>query len=193
MGSIMSNQKSNLYKLGLVLVMSLVISACAGKKVQESIQVDEVGGGSSMVTEEGLTQGVTDEGLSGSGLDGSGLRGPQGSGPDDPLSKRVIYFEYDSSALTAEGDQIAQAHGQFLADNPEYSITLEGHADERGTSEYNLALGEGRAKSVSQIIGAYGIASDRLNLVSYGEERPAALGHDESAYSLNRRVEIIYQ
>lgn len=179
----------NLNRLGLVVVMSVAISACAGKKVQESIQIGEVGGnGGGAVTEDGIAQGVTDE-----SINGSGLRGPQGSGPDDPLRKRVIYFEYDSSSLTFEGDQVAQAHGQFLADNPEFSITLEGHADERGTSEYNLALGEGRGKTVTQILGAYGVASDRLNLVSYGEERPTALGHDESAYGLNRRVEIIYQ
>ncbi len=175
----------NTTKLMLVLLMSLTIAACAGKKVQESIQVGEVGG---TVTEDGMTQGITDESLT-----GFGLRGPQGSGPDDPLGKRVIYFEYDSSALTSEGDEIAQAHGQYLADHPEFSITLEGHADERGTSEYNLALAEGRAQSVSMIMSAYGVASDRLNLVSYGEERPAALGHDEAAYGLNRRVEIIYQ
>ncbi len=178
-------QKINIIKLALVVVVSMTMAACAGKKVQESIQVGEVGG---TVTEDGMTQGITDE-----SLNGTGLRGPQGSGPDDPLGKRVIYFDYDSSALTAEGDQIAQAHGQYLADHPEFSVTLEGHADERGTSEYNLALAEGRAQSVSMIMGAYGVASDRLNLVSYGEERPAALGHDESAYSLNRRVEIIYQ
>lgn len=189
----MVSNKFSLSKLGLVVVMSVAISACAGKKVQESIQVEEVGGGNSenTLTEDGLTKGITDENLN--GLGASGLRGPQGSGPDDPLSKRVIYFEYDSSSLTFEGDQIAQSHGQFLADNPEFNITLEGHADERGTSEYNLALGEGRGQTVTQIMAAYGVASDRLNLVSYGEERPSALGHDESAYGLNRRVEIIYQ
>ena len=92
-----------------------------------------------------------------------------------------------------EGESIAQAHGQYLADHPNVFITLEGHADERGTSEYNLALAEDRAIIVSQIMGVYGVVLDRIQLVSYGEERPVALSSDEVAYSLNRRVEIVYQ
>lgn len=182
---VVSGRYAQWARMGMVLALGAALSACAGKKVQESIQVGEAGGN---VTEDGMTQGLTDESLS-----GSGLSGPQGSFDGDPLGKRVIYFEYDSAALTADGNAIAQAHGQYLADHPEFRLTLEGHADERGTSEYNLALGEDRAKTVSQIMAAFGVASDRLNLVSYGEERPVELGHDETSYSLNRRVELIYQ
>ncbi|MCZ7597355.1 MAG: peptidoglycan-associated lipoprotein Pal [Gammaproteobacteria bacterium] len=113
-------------------------------------------------------------------------------GDGDPLSKRVVYFEYDSSLLSPEGQEIAEAHANYLLSNPGVSPVLEGHADERGTCEYNLALGEDRAKSVGQFMQAMGVQSGRIRTVSYGEERPVALGHDESAWSLNRRVEILY-
>lgn len=170
----------------LIALVSLFMAACAGKKAQESVQVGDVDGNT--VTDDTIVSGTTDGDVM-----GSGLAGPQGVDANDPLGKRVIYFEYDSADLTAEGESIAQAHGQYLGDNPNVFLTLEGHADERGTGEYNLALSEDRAKIVVQIFGAYGVASDRVQLVSYGEERPVAAGHDEASYSLNRRVELVYQ
>lgn len=177
--------KSNsIQKLLLVSVVSLFMAACAGKKAQEGVQVE----GDGSLTDDAIVMGTTDADIM-----GSELSGPQGVDENDPLGKRVIYFDYDSSSLTIEGESIAQAHGQYLADNPNVFITLEGHADERGTAEYNLALAEDRAKVVSQIMGVYGVALDRIQLVSYGEERPVALSHDEAAYALNRRVEIVYQ
>lgn len=175
----------SMQKILLVAVTSLFLAACAGKKAQESVQMDDTGG---MTGDDTIVSGTLDEGVM-----GSELAGPQGMDANDPLGKRVIYFDYNSASLTFEGESIAQAHGQYLADNPNVFITLEGHADERGTAEYNLALAEDRAKIVSQIMGVYGVALDRIQLVSYGEERPVALSSDEAAYSLNRRVEIVYQ
>ncbi|MFT5259346.1 MAG: peptidoglycan-associated lipoprotein [Saprospiraceae bacterium] len=179
----------SLYKFALVMVVSAFLTACAGKKVQESVQVGEVGDDSGESMDETIVGSALDGDVMGLGVDG----GPMGIDENDPLGKRTIYFEYNSSSLTFEGDQVAQAHGQFLADHPEIYLTLEGHADERGTGEYNLALAEDRAKIVSRFFAAYGVDGGRVQLVSYGEERPVALGHDEVAYSLNRRVEIIYQ
>ncbi len=191
-------QKQSIYKLGTVLVLSVFMAACAGKKSRESVQVGDVGNystttedssqsGSSM--NETIVGGVTDGSLMGTAVDG----GPAGIDGSDPLGKRTIFFDYNSATLTSEGNQIAQAHGQYLASNPQYSIMLEGHADERGTAEYNLALAEERAKIVEQIFATYGVNSSRIQIVSYGEERPVAIGHDEAAYGLNRRVEMIYQ
>lgn len=174
----------SIQKLVLVAVTSLFLAACAGKKAQESVQMDE----GTMTGDDTIVSGTIDGDVM-----GSELAGPQGIDANDPLGKRVIYFDYNSASLTFEGESIAQAHGQYLADNPNVFITLEGHADERGTAEYNLALAEDRAKIVSQIMGVYGVALDRVQLVSYGEERPVALSSDEAAYSLNRRVEIVYQ
>jgi peptidoglycan-associated lipoprotein len=175
---------NSMSKILLVVVTSLLISACAGKKAQESVQMEGDGG----LTDDTIVSGTLDGDVM-----GMELAGPQGVDANDPLGKRVIYFDYNSATLTFEGESVAQAHGQYLADNPNVFITLEGHADERGTAEYNLALAEDRAMIVSQIMGAYGVALDRIQLVSYGEERPVALSSDEAAYSLNRRVEIVYQ
>jgi len=118
-----------------------------------------------------------------------GAGGPQG----ELLSKRVVYFDYNSSLLTLESEAIVQAHADYLAANQGVQIILEGHADERGTREFNLALGEDRAKSVAQVMEALSVSSGRIQNVSYGEERPVALGYDEAAFALNRRVEILYQ
>ena len=87
----------------------------------------------------------------------------------------------------------APYHANYLNSAPGVQIILEGHADERGTREYNLALGEDRAKSVGNVLQALGVSLNRIQTVSYGEERPVALGSDESSWSLNRRVEILYQ
>ena len=91
-----------------------------------------------------------------------------------------------------EGQAIAEAHAGYLRDNPGIRVVLEGHTDERGTREYNLALGENRARTVADVLMAMGVDVSRIENVSYGEENPVAEGHDESAWRLNRRVEIRY-
>jgi len=107
------------------------------------------------------------------------------------LAQRVIYFEFDSSVVHDEAMPVLRAHAQFLSKNGT-AVTLEGHADERGTREYNIALGERRADAVRRILMANGVGANQIKVVSYGEERPAVLGHDESAWSKNRRTEIVY-
>lgn len=111
----------------------------------------------------------------------------------DLLVQRVIYFEYDSSAVDTDGQAVVEAHARYMQEVPDVRIILEGHADERGTREYNLALAEDRAKAVADLMQALGVDASRIQTVSYGEERPVALGNDDSAWSLNRRVEILYQ
>ncbi len=108
------------------------------------------------------------------------------------LSRRVIYFDYDESSIKPEYRAILEAHATFLSHNRDFSATLEGHADERGTREYNLALGERRGNGVMSVLGAGGGNSDQLSVVSYGEERPIANCSDDSCWSRNRRVEIVY-
>ena len=114
------------------------------------------------------------------------------SDPSSPLATRVIYFDFDSSVIKAEFKDVIIAHGNYLAGHPEAAVVLEGHADERGTREYNIALGERRAKAVEKLLTVQGVAPNQIQVISFGEERPVALGHDESAWSLNRRVEILY-
>ncbi|MBF0471088.1 MAG: peptidoglycan-associated lipoprotein Pal [Gammaproteobacteria bacterium] len=112
--------------------------------------------------------------------------------PQNPLSTHVFYFAYDSSDISVADRDAISAHAEFLATHPEISLVIEGHADERGTREYNLALGERRAMTIDRLIKVQGAADSQIQLVSFGEERPVALGHDEQAWSLNRRVELLY-
>ncbi len=113
--------------------------------------------------------------------------------PDSLLAKRTVYFEFDESVILDQDRPILEAHAQYLSQNPGAAVTLEGHTDERGTREYNLALGERRAINVRQFMSLLGAAGQQLRTVSYGEEQPAALGHNEEAWAQNRRVEIIYR
>ncbi len=125
---------------------------------------------------------------------GSGYPGPQDSGPKEGLlGKRVIYFDFDSAQIRSEFVPIIEAHARYLISHPEAKVVLEGHTDERGSPEYNIALGEARAKSVDRLMQLQGMSGGQINLLSYGEEKPVALGHDEASWSQNRRVEIVYR
>jgi len=108
------------------------------------------------------------------------------------LSKRVFYFDFNSSELSESDREALKAHARLLSENPDMSVVLEGHADERGSREYNLALGERRAKAIEEILNLQGVGKDQIQVISFGEERPVALGHDEEAWRLNRRVELLY-
>jgi peptidoglycan-associated lipoprotein len=114
-------------------------------------------------------------------------------GPPGALgAQRVIYFDYDSSEIRNEFIDVIAAHGRFLASNATVRVRLEGHSDERGSREYNIALGERRAQTVKRALALQGVQESQVALVSYGEERPAATGSDENAWTKNRRVEIVY-
>lgn len=135
-----------------------------------------------------------------SGADSSGVGGAQASeeGAEAPgpmegiLAKRTIYFDFDSSEIRGEGTDIVAAHAKYLASNSGLKVRLEGHTDERGSREYNIGLGERRAQAVRRALLLQGAAEPQLSTVSYGEERPAAAGSDEAAWTKNRRVEIVY-
>lgn len=126
----------------------------------------------------------------GSTASGSYTGDTGGAGSDYAQSGRVVYFDFDKYSLTAEGQAVVDRNLATLKSGAQH-IRLEGHADERGTREYNLALGERRASAVAQYLEANGVSKARIEMISYGKERPADLGHDEAAWSKNRRVEII--
>jgi peptidoglycan-associated lipoprotein len=114
-------------------------------------------------------------------------------GPESPqASQRVIYFDFDSSDIRTEYVDVIAAHGRFLAGNATVRVRLEGHTDERGSREYNIGLAERRAQTVRRALALQGVQEGQIATVSYGEERPAASGSDENAWSKNRRVEIVY-
>lgn len=140
------------------------------------------------------TTGTTADTATATGVEPGGMF--QGHPLDDPsslLTKRTVYFEFDRSDIMDQDREILQAHAQYLAANRSASVTLEGHADERGSREYNIALGERRANAVRQFMTLTGASGQQIRTVSYGEERPVAEGHNEEAWRLNRRVEIIYR
>ncbi len=175
----------------ILFAISSLLVGCGGSPAgNDSIIVEEFGEGE--LVEGGVGGVVGEVTATGLGSDGSTDTTdlPQAA---DLLAQRVVYFEYDSSILTAEGEAVVQAHASYLNGVTNIQLILEGHADERGTREYNLALAEDRARSVANVMHALGVGEGRIQTVSYGEERPVTLGHDESTWSLNRRVEILYQ
>lgn len=119
-----------------------------------------------------------------------GLTATQRAERDRALATRVFYFEFDKSDLSAEARAALVHHANNLKANPNMRVRLEGHADERGTREYNLALGERRAQAIERYLQVQGVAASQLETVSYGEERPADTGTTEASYSRNRRVEM---
>ena len=191
----------------LVALVTLFVSACA--TTQDEIPadgdgapaVDQSQSGSSTSTVDGGSDGANASGLDGAdGGDGTAIvDGPpmtameQLEQTEGALSNRTIYFEFDSAKLTSESIAILEEHGNFIAGNGEVSVRLEGHADERGSREYNIALGDRRAQSVRRVLLFQGASSDQVETVSYGEEQPAVSGHDEDAWGKNRRVELMYK
>ena len=106
---------------------------------------------------------------------------------------RSIYYAYDQADVTPESRKIIEANAEYLRSNPKVKVVVEGNADERGSAEYNVALGQRRADSVSKIMTLLGINSDRIETVSFGKEKPKVVGHDESAWSQNRRSDIVFK
>ncbi len=111
---------------------------------------------------------------------------------DSCLRQRVVYFDLDRTEIKPEFQAQIACHAEYLRQFPNARVTLEGNADERGTREYNLGLGERRGNAVQSALSSAGASAGQLNVVSYGEERPVDRGHDESAWAKNRRVEIVY-
>lgn len=168
----------------LVLSSMAILAACGGSS-------------GALMDDEVYATGAEGDGASGSayGADGYaegsefGDEYGQGSGK---LETRVIYFAFDQSDVDPEDQETLNAHAEYLAANSAVSIRLDGHTDERGSREYNIGLGEKRAQAVRQALLLHGVTAEQMATVSYGEERPATLGSEEEAWSLNRRVELVY-
>ena len=113
--------------------------------------------------------------------------------PQNPLAKeRSVYFDYDKSDIASKFDGLVQLHGDFLANHPDVAIKIAGNTDERGGSEYNLALGQKRADTVAKALKILGVKNQQIETISYGMEKPRNPGHDEAAYAENRRADLVY-
>lgn len=173
----------------LIVVISVVVLAACGTTGGKKTSAGAADRGVTEVEVGGAGGSAETMGVEG----GSEFAGERLDDPASILAKRVIYFDFDSSDIKDAYRDIIKAHATYLANHPRASVTLEGHADERGSREYNIGLGERRANAVSRFLSLQGASSSQLEAISYGEERPVAFGHDESSWQLNRRVEIVYQ
>lgn len=180
---------------GMFLVLAIV--GCSSKGgVDENADADGAAGANGRnragkYGKYGAGGGSGSGGRYGSGS-GSGSRRADAGPTGGVLSERVIYFGYDSDDVLPEYQNVVNAHAEWLASHTDSNLVLEGHADERGSSEYNVALGERRALSVSRTMRTLGASDSQIRVLSYGEEKPSTSGHDEGSWQQNRRVELFY-
>ena len=169
----------------LTAILCVTAAACT-KKVKEDPNTGATPSQSS-------SSGTTSSGIGSTGPTGTGgLYGPGDLDTDSCLRQRVVYFDFDKDALKPEFQAIVACHAKYLRDRPSARMTLEGNADERGSREYNLGLGERRGNAVSSSVQANGGAGGQITVVSYGEERPVCNESGEDCWSKNRRVELVY-
>jgi peptidoglycan-associated lipoprotein len=164
-----------------VLAMSAVLTGCPKKPPTLPDSGAEP-------IESGTTTGTT----SGTDVSGSELSADQRAIEQLRQTGMIVYFDYDRAEIKPEYVPIIAAHAKYLNGNANRRVRLEGHSDERGSREYNIGLGERRAQAVRRALMLQGVNDTQITTVSYGEERPAVAGSDESAYSRNRRVELVY-
>ena len=175
------------YARTLAIALSLaVLAGCSSTGGSRDGSMTGAGAG----TDGGVGTGTAGSGqVSGSGVSGDGA-GQQADAriPD----VRTIYFDFDRDTIRSEFESVVVAHARYLRSNGNARVVLQGHTDERGTREYNLALGERRANSVKRFLEVQGVSPSQVEVVSYGEERPAARGASDDAYEQNRRVVFAY-
>lgn len=181
--------------LALALISALA-AGCSSTDEQDAGFADESAAGSGTETSGTGDGSVSGSEFGGNGANGSGANGGYGddgfggSGSGSANGNKVIYFMYDSSQVMEEFVSVIASYARSLKNNPGQHLIVEGHADERGSREYNIALGEQRAKAVARMLTMQGARDSQIEVVSYGEEKPASNGHDESAWQLNRRAEL---
>src|SRR3974390_1539259 len=173
---------NRIHNLLLALGLALAVGACAHKPAAPAPAT-----GGEVAAPSGTTAGAagTDTGQA------TPLGGQQGA-ETALLGKTAVYFDFDSSEIKPEFAPIIAAHGRKLGGDRSIKVRLEGNTDERGSAEYNIALGERRAQAVKRALLLQGVTDVQLTTVSYGEERPVAQGHDEASWAQNRRVDIVY-
>ena len=190
--------------IGMLVVSAIVLSACGTTETKAPV-VEKSAGTSTKTAPTGPqveTQGLA----AGAGEQTEALgNGPSGivgidaadaaklKDANNILSKRIVYFDFDKSNIKPEFNTLIAAHAEFLKGHPKAGVVLEGNTDERGSREYNMALGQRRADSVKKTMEVLGVADSQMETISYGEEKPAAMGHNEAAWRLNRRTVIHYK
>lgn len=166
-----------------VLLVNLLVACASGKPKQAA--VDEKPVPVAAVTQPAASSSSSSASAADVAVD------PLGD-PSNLLAKRSVYYAFDSNVVQDADKPVVQAHARYLAQNPGRSVRLEGNADERGSNEYNLALGQRRADAVKKMLMLGGVKDSQIEAASYGEEKPRASGHDEALWAQNRRTDLKY-
>ncbi|MBS1129504.1 MAG: OmpA/MotB [Proteobacteria bacterium] len=170
-------------KLLIPALLSALLAACSTTPLPED-------GGAPVESRSGSGSGVAP--VTAGGLDASGLP-RELTDPKSKLSQRSIYFDLDKYEVKDEYKDLVAAHAKYLVANKGFKVLLQGNTDERGSREYNLSLGQKRAEAVKRSLTLLGVKDDQIESVSLGEEKPKDAGHDEAAWSQNRRADILYK
>jgi peptidoglycan-associated lipoprotein len=185
----------NMHKSVLVWIAVLGAALAAGCSSHRTRPGAGNAAGSAVPQSQSQTEGAENPNAAGSAVNpgvengtGPGVAGPSAA----DLQNRTIYFDFDSSEIKPEYNDVIAAHARYLVANSNVRVRLEGNTDERGSREYNIGLGERRAQAVRQALMLQGVPDAQITTVSYGEERPAVTGHTEAAWAKNRRVDIVY-
>jgi len=175
-----------MYKAALYIAIASVLAACGSSETKQDVPVRDTSSG--VTQPSGNTSASNTTGMNTKPVSGNPL-----IDPNNILSKRSVYFDFDSNAVKDEFRPIVQAHSKYMtADKKDSKIRIEGNCDDRGSREYNLALGQRRAEAVKKVMTVLGVQDGRIETVSFGEEKPVADGHDEAAWAKNRRADIKY-
>lgn len=186
-------------KLFFISVLALSVTACGDRiKPDDEATAGDDAAANAEANAGGATAGGINEGagIGGTALEGGKIVSYEKNAINDAnnvLYEKIVYFAFDSNSVGDDYVELVKHHGKYLSFNAAASVRLEGHADERGTREYNVALAERRAQAVKQLMMYEGAGNDQISIISYGEEKPVAFGHDDESMSLNRRVEIVYE
>ncbi|BCN38473.1 peptidoglycan-associated lipoprotein [Alicycliphilus denitrificans] len=179
-------KQSSFKRVSLALTIAALMAGCSSGVKLDDVPVEDKGATSTVpgANSGGTSQsGVAPVDLTQSGRDAGGPAGVA----------RIIYFDFDSFTVKPEYQSVLEGHSRYLKASSARKVMLEGHTDERGGREYNLALGQKRAEAVRRSMALLGVPDAQMEAVSYGEEKPAAQGHSESAFAQNRRVELSYR
>jgi peptidoglycan-associated lipoprotein len=180
--------------IAAIAALAAVLSACSTVKLDEPAAVEDRAGKAPSTSASSAQTGAGNTGNAGNAND-AGKNAKATDPLDDPasvLAKRSVYFDLDKYDIKDEFKPVIEAHGKYLASHPNRKVIIQGNTDERGGSEYNLALGQKRAESVRRALAAAGAQDGQMEAVSFGKEKPKATGSNEAAWAENRRADLAY-
>jgi len=179
-------------RIAWIVIVSAALAACSAAPTQEQSPA-EVEDAKKAAAGGAQTKPVPQGQVARVDLTGKGAAKSPLTDPTSILSRRSIFYDYDKFDVKDQYRELVEAHARFLRDNPKHKMLIQGNTDERGSREYNISLGQKRSDGVKRMLMLLGAREDQIESVSLGEEKPKSEGHDESAWSQNRRSDILYQ